>query len=334
MQTLAGFARLTRLRQVAIPLMAIETVAVLFEKVTRRDPLPDWLDICIGILGICALTLVMVAEVLSHRYRGAFVADATDLASRRRHDADERRTVQRQRERIENVLEGNDFPSMVFQPIVDLRTGQTAGFEALSRFGPGGPPDIWFADASEVGLGLQLELKAIRRALNSLDQLPGQTYLSVNCSPTTLRSEELYDVLARHDTARVVVELTEQLPVENYPECRAAVDRLRQIGVRLAIDDLGAGYASLRHVIALQPEIIKLDRGLADVADASVQMMVQTLVTLGRLTGATILAEGIEDAAGLVRVRELGVELGQGWHLGRPVPIAEAVASATALAHP
>jgi EAL domain-containing protein (putative c-di-GMP-specific phosphodiesterase class I) len=324
---------LARLRQVAIALMAVEICAVLIEKTTGRDPVPDWIDVSLCLVAFGALLFITAAEALASTFRHTLAADAEDLATRRRHEEDERSTAQRRRERIENILAGEAFPAMVFQPIVDLRTGRTVGFEALSRFDTG-PPDVCFADAAHVGLGLQLELKAIRRALRHLDQLPEDAYLSVNCSPTTLLSDDLYDILARHDTARIVVELTEQMPVEDYHQCRTAIDRLRRAGARLAIDDLGAGYASLRHVIALKPEIIKLDRGLADVADPSTQMMVQTLVTLGRLIGATILAEGIEDAAGIELVRALGVELGQGWHLGMPQPITEIIESRTAATVP
>lgn len=115
-----------------------------------------------------------------------------------------------------------------------------------------------------------------------------------------------------------MIELTEQTPVEDYVRCRTVVDRLRGLGARLAIDDLGAGYASLRHVIALQPEIIKLDRALTDVTDGAARSTVQTLVGLARLVDATIIAEGIEHAGQVDVIRGLGVELGQGWHLGRP----------------
>jgi EAL domain-containing protein (putative c-di-GMP-specific phosphodiesterase class I) len=170
---------------------------------------------------------------------------------------------------VENIIEGVAYPAMVFQPIVELQTGHTLGYEALSRFGSESP-DVWFAEATRAGLGEELELKAIGRALERLSDLPADTFL--------------------------------------------------------AIDDLGAGYSSLQHVIALQPEIIKLDRGLIQVTDPAGNAMIQTLVTLGQLTGATLIAEGIEDTTVLGLVRELGVPLGQGFHLGKPRPIAELVA--------
>jgi EAL domain-containing protein (putative c-di-GMP-specific phosphodiesterase class I) len=201
-------------------------------------------------------------------------------------------------------------------------TGHSVGYEALSRFGSG-PPDAWFAEATRAGLGTELELKAIGRALDHLPDLPADTFLSLNCSPATLLTGDLYELLLPHPGARIVVELTEQTPVDDYRPCRAAADRLRARGVRLAIDDLGAGYASLHRVIALQPEIIKLDRSLIQVTDRTGQAMVRTLVTLGQLTGAIVIAEGIEDTVSLDIVRDLGVPLGQGFHLGKPQPITE-----------
>jgi EAL domain-containing protein (putative c-di-GMP-specific phosphodiesterase class I) len=323
---LGRLGRLARLRQIAIPLLALETLDLLIEKTTTLDPLPDWLDLSICLLGLGALVLVAGVEALGRNLNTGLAADAQDLATRRLHDEDDRRDAQQRRERIENILHSASHPTIVFQPIVELQTGQTVGFEALSRF-RSGTPDAWFADATQVGLGVELELKAIGRALSQLELLPPTVFLSVNLSPAVLLADELYDLIAGYDAARIVVELTEQTPVEDYHRCRTAIDRLRKSGVRLAVDDLGAGYASLRHVIALQPELIKLDRALADVTDTAVYSMIQTLVGLGRLTGATIIAEGIEDAASLNLIRDLGVQLGQGWHLGTPQPLAELAGS-------
>jgi EAL domain-containing protein (putative c-di-GMP-specific phosphodiesterase class I) len=330
--TLGRLSRLTRLRRIAIPLIAIESIAVLIEKTTQRDPLPDWVDVTIACLGIGALFLVSCAEALTGALSRGIVADAHDLAARRGHDEDNRQAAKTRRERIENILEGAAYPSMVFQPIVELQTGKTVGYEALSRFGTG-TPDAWFADATRAGLGAELELKAIRRGLEQLGTLPADTFLTLNCSPATLLTDALYELVARYPGRRIVIELTEQTPIDDYPRCRAAGDRLRSLGARLAIDDLGAGYASLQNVITLQPEIIKLDRDLAQVADQSVQTMVQTLVTLSRLTGATLIAEGIEDTTTLTAVRDLGVQLGQGFHLGRPKPIADVVEELIQTAH-
>lgn len=320
--TLRRLRRLALLRRVAIPFMAVEAIAVLVQKTTDYDALPDWMDITLALIGLCGLALVSAAEALARGLDRRMILDAQDLATRREDDEEQRLARRASRERVENILEGNAFPAIVFQPIVDLQTTHPVGYEALSRF-DAGPPDAWFAEANRAGLGVELELKAITRALDQLAALPADAFLSLNCSPATLVTAELDDLVSRHPGDRIVIELTEQTQVDDYRPCRAAADRLRTRGVRLAVDDLGAGYASLQRVVALQPEIIKLDRGLIQVADPAGQAMVRTLVTLGQLTGATLIAEGIEDGESLDLVRELGVPLGQGFLLGRPGPLTE-----------
>lgn len=329
--TLARLRRLTLLRRIAIPLMAIESMAVLFEQTTGLDPLPNVVDVILTLGGLCALAMVSVAEALAGGLSRRIAADARDLAIRRQDEEQQLQARRATRERVENIIEGAAYPAMVFQPIVELQTGHTLGYEALSRFGSESP-EVWFAEATRAGLGEQLELKAISRALELLPDLPEDTFLSLNCSPATLVSAALDELLYKYPGGRLVIELTEQTTVDDYRPCRAAADRLRTRGVRLAIDDLGAGYSSLQRVIALQPEIIKLDRGLIQVTDPAGNAMVQTLVTLGQLTGATIIAEGIEDTSVLGLVRELGVPLGQGFHLGKPCPITELTDSSRAAA--
>jgi EAL domain-containing protein (putative c-di-GMP-specific phosphodiesterase class I) len=329
---LARLHWLAVLRQVAIPLTGIETLAVLLEKTTGRDPLPDWMDVSIGIAGLGALLVLVVAETLTRTLNVVLTADVADLATRRRLDEEDRRTQQRRRERIENVLEGS-LPSVAFQRIADLHTGRTVGFEAVPQFGTG-TPEPWFAEAAEAGLGVELEVKAMRRALQHLGDLPEGTYLAVNCSPAALVSEQVSELLLRYDTARIVVQLSEQTPVEDYARSRAAIDALRRVGVRIAVDDLGAGYSSLRHVIAFQPEIIKLGRVLTEAAEEPAQLMIQTIVGLGRLTGAAIVAKGLRDARTLDLVRDLGVDAGQGPYFGEPQPLDELTAAADAAGTP
>ncbi|MDQ1646921.1 MAG: hypothetical protein QOJ50_3105 [Cryptosporangiaceae bacterium] len=318
---LARLHWLAVLRQVAIPLTGIETLAVLLEKTTGRDPLPDWIDVSIAIAGVGALLVLVVAETLTRTLNVVLTADVADLATRRRLDEEDRRTRQRRRERIENVLEGS-LPSVAFQRIADLHTGRTIGFEAVPQFGTG-TPEPWFAEAAEAGLGVELEVKAMRRALQHLGELCEGTYLAVNCSPAALVSEQVSELLLRYDTARIVVQLSEQTPVEDYARSRTAIDALRRVGVRIAVDDLGAGYSSLRHVIAFQPEIIKLGRVLTEAVEEPAQLMIQTIVGLGRLTGAAIVAKGLRDARTLDLVRDLGVDAGQGPYFGEPQPLDE-----------
>ena len=316
-------SRIALLRRLAMVLMAAEAAFVVIQSITGVDPLPDSLDVLISAVALSALLIMIGSDVVEHHLTRRLTVEANDLSARRREDRAEWEAEEKRRERIENVLDGHAYPTMVFQPIVDLRSERVVGFEALARFGPDqAAPDLWFIQAASVGMGLELELKAIRRALEQLAALPEERqYLSVNCSPSVLVSPALCELLAHHDGHRVVLELTEHVPVDDYGACRRALEPLRELGARLAIDDLGAGYASLRHMIELRPEIIKLDRTLADVTDESVHSMVQALVALAALTGSTVLAEGIEDDVTLGRVREMGVDLGQGWYFGRPGPL-------------
>jgi EAL domain-containing protein (putative c-di-GMP-specific phosphodiesterase class I) len=227
------------------------------------------------------------------------------------------------RRRIKRVLADDDF-AIAVQPIVRLDSGALVGAEALARF-PSPPvqgPDRWFAEAYAAGLGAQLELAAARKAINLLDELPPHAYLSVNIGPEVLATTEFMDLVRSADAERLVIELTEHFAVEDYERLRAALCGLRRAGARLAIDDTGAGFASLAHILKLSPEIIKLDRGLARGIDADPvrRALAAALVDFAHQTGAQVVAEGLETDAELATVRELGIHLGQGYLLGKPGP--------------
>ncbi len=222
---------------------------------------------------------------------------------------------------VRPLLSGHGL-KVVFQPIVELASGATVGFEALSRFSlaPARPPDAWFATATEVGLGLELEMTAVEMALRSLGQLPTNCYLSLNVSAETACSDALGAALAGVDRARVVLEITEHAAVANYQGLNTALAPLRSQGVRLAVDDAGAGVASLHHILELAPEVIKLDisltRGINDSPPRAA--LATALLSFGAATGAAILAEGIETPAEFNTLLRLGVAYGQGYLLGRP----------------
>jgi EAL domain-containing protein (putative c-di-GMP-specific phosphodiesterase class I) len=214
---------------------------------------------------------------------------------------------------------------IVYQPILDLTTGEVLGAEALSRFGtePQRSPAQWFIEAAEVGLGIQLELAAVRRAAEGLSLLPPDAFLSVNASAETVRSPALMSALEGLPTSRVVIELTEHERIEDYSQLVDPIARLRERGVRLAVDDAGAGFASLQHILQLKPDIIKLDRifieGLAD--DPVRRALTTALVTFAHDIGATLVAEGIATAAELEALRAIGVRHGQGRFLGEPASL-------------
>lgn len=233
--------------------------------------------------------------------------------------------TRRQVKRIRRVLEEDDSLSMVFQPICSL-SGGTVGAEALARFRgpPKRGPERWFAEAGKVGLRLELELEAAKGALLALPSLPPDIYLSVNLSPESLRSARFRKLLLETaDPKRVVVEVTEHARIDDYERLNVAFDRLREVGVRLAVDDAGAGFASLRHILRLAPHFIKLDRTLIDgiEADRSRQALAAGLISFADKIEATIIAEGIERSAEVDALKALGVDYGQGFFIARPSPL-------------
>ena len=209
---------------------------------------------------------------------------------------------------------------MALQPIVDLRSGRVVGVESLARFSDHRPPDAHFAEADVKGRRVALELRAVRAGLARIGELPRDAYLTVNVSPDTAVSSRLARILADAPAERVVLELTEHAPVGDYSELAAALGGLRERGLRIAVDDAGAGFASMRHVLALRPEVIKLDVSIIRGIDADPQRreFVRALVQFARATRCTLVAEGIETRVELAQVRALGVSCGQGFWLGRP----------------
>ena len=226
-------------------------------------------------------------------------------------------------DRIARAIEGPAL-DMVYQPIVGLFQGEIAGLEALARFRGTPrhrPPQAWFAEAASVGLLAELELAAIELALGEIDRVPEGTFLSVNLSPETVCSPELPALLGDR-AERVVLEMTEG-PLGDEQRVLACLGSLRERGTRLAIDDVGAGYAGLGRVVILSPDFIKLDRSVvAGVAtDPSRRSLIQRLMSFSDDVGIAVIAEGVETQADLEELRMLSVPFGQGFHLGRPGPM-------------
>jgi EAL domain-containing protein (putative c-di-GMP-specific phosphodiesterase class I)/CheY-like chemotaxis protein len=248
----------------------------------------------------------------------------------------ERRLVaqsRRRRRRIERAVDDPTALQVFLQPIYDLGSYQAVAVEALARFRgpPAWGPDRWFAEAAQVGLELELELAACAKALAELAGLTPGVDMTVNGSPATVASPGFLALVADADPERTIVEITEHAPITDYNKFAAALVELRQLGVRVAVDDAGAGFASLRHILRLAPQFIKLDRSLIDgiAADRSQQALAASLITFAERTDAMIIAEGIEQEAEMDALRELGVSFGQGYLLARPAapPFSRLVAS-------
>lgn len=239
---------------------------------------------------------------------------------------DDTRRLETLRTKIRNVMIDREH-DIFLQPIVDLASGNTLGYEALSRFHaqPYRSPDLWFAEAATVGLQTNLESWAIAQALSLLPGLPAETYLSVNAAPETVASGVIADLLAHSQPARVVLELTEHSTFDDSDLLEASLQELRDMGVRIAVDDLGAGYASLSNVLRLRPDIIKLDISLVSAIDhdAAGQALARAIVHFANEIDATLIAEGIENEAERDTLSDLGFSIGQGFLFARPTSAAE-----------
>jgi EAL domain-containing protein (putative c-di-GMP-specific phosphodiesterase class I) len=209
----------------------------------------------------------------------------------------------------------------VFQPIVTMATRKLVGYEALTRFADGTPPDQRFAEAARFGLGLEYEVATIERSLSAARALPPDAWLTINASPDLLVEGRLIAALLAETARRIILEVTEHAPVDDYVQLRAAIDRLRPVA-GLAVDDAGAGYASLRHILELGPGLVKLDaaliRGIE--SDPVRQSLVAGLVHFAATAGFDLLGEAVETEAEAQQLSLLGVGLGQGYLFGRPLP--------------
>ncbi len=225
--------------------------------------------------------------------------------------------------RVEAVVAENKI-RLVFQPIYRLDDGRAEGVECLARFPDceSRPPNLWFSEAATVGLGIELELAAIRKALASLAELPESLSLSVNVSPATVLSDLLEPLVAAAPPGRLILEVTEHEVIEDYVAFARALEPLRK-HVRLAIDDVGAGYSGMRHILDLKPDFIKLDMSLVrDIdRDPARRALALALVDFAYGIGSQIIAEGVETKAELEALRTLGVSKGQGYHLSRPMTL-------------
>lgn len=264
----------------------------------------------------------LIGAALSHAAHHMSVeADFNSRLEADRLAADEREEV---RGHIRSIIEREAF-DIAYQPVRALESGTVVGFEALARFSDGQTmsPDQLFLEASDANLGFELELAVVRKALCSLPQLPPSVYLAVNVSPQTAAAPEIARLCSRHAADRIVLEITEHSSIDDYALLGSRARALRDMGVHLAIDDAGAGFASLRHVLRLEPDLIKLDKSITRNIDTRVrhQSLAAALLTFAAGTSAAIIAEGIETPEELATLKRLGVPYGQGYFLGRPGPL-------------
>ncbi len=233
------------------------------------------------------------------------------------------RTREAAAERVRTLL-ADPRLDMAYQPLVDLATGRTTGVEALARFPAalGGTTASWFEEAAAAGAGTELELACVRQVRNHLADLPADLDVHLNLSPRALLDPAASTLLLQLPLRRIVLEVTEHQVVGDYAILTAVLAPLRAAGMRLAIDDAGAGFASMRHVLLLEPDVLKLDislvRGID--SDAAKRSLCQALTGFAHATGAKVVAEGVETQPEADAVRTLGVDLAQGYFFARPEP--------------
>jgi EAL domain-containing protein (putative c-di-GMP-specific phosphodiesterase class I)/CheY-like chemotaxis protein len=268
----------------------------------------------------CAAHVAPVADRVSH---SVVTEINVELQSRLTRD----RWRDRMRERIRRLVDIGG-PQIVVQPIRRLVSSEVVGFEALSRFGKGSLTTAeWFEEAHACGLGPELEIASLRgvveQAWPAVAARGDDAYLAVNVSPSTLGRADAVELLGRLPAHRVVVELTEHELITDGAHL-AALGRIRSAGMRIAVDDVGAGFSGLQRLLTLRPDIIKLDRGVVGTieTDRSRRALTRALAGFADELGISLVAEGIERWSQSLALCELGVALGQGYLLGPPDPVA------------
>lgn len=224
------------------------------------------------------------------------------------------------------ALVHNNKLEVLFQPIFNVQECKVVGYEALCRTKDRiMPTDILFQQAALLGLGTFLDAHIIAKSLEYLKRFsPGQ-YLSCNVTPDTACNPELIKLFAdMPDLSQVVFEITEHDAVRDYSAIALVMAPLRQKGARLAVDDAGAGYASLRHILLLKPDIIKLDISLIrDInRDHEKQALASALAEFSLRCGYSLVAEGVETREELNCLQGLGIRLIQGYLVSKPYPFA------------
>ena len=241
--------------------------------------------------------------------------------ARRPADADAPVGDRDAKRRVQDFLADPEL-DVALQPLIDLADRRIVGVEALARFRDGRGPDQWFREAQACGMSKQLDIVAFETAAELLEEIPEGVHLSINAGPDLLLDPRLRRRLVQSGLPlhRLVIEVTEHAQVTDYAALSHAVESLREHRVRFAIDDTGAGYASLNHVLQLRPDIIKLDRGLITgvESDPARRALVTALVLLALELGAGVTGEGIETLGQLEALETLGVDHGQGYLIARP----------------
>jgi EAL domain-containing protein (putative c-di-GMP-specific phosphodiesterase class I) len=231
--------------------------------------------------------------------------------------------------RVQDVID-RDGVSFLYQPVYDVNRASVVGFEGLARFAGATPrgPDVWFSDAARVGLDVALETRLIAKAMEGFERLPPSVYIGFNVSPNIIVNGQLERAFAGAPLGRIVLEINEHPTIRQYDEIEKVLRPLRDKGLRISVDDAGGGVESFRHILQLKPDIIKLHMSLVRGinADAARSALAAALVQFGKEQRCDLVAEGVETAAELSKLKAMGIVKMQGYLLGRPAALEAACA--------
>ena len=274
------------------------------------------------VVGLLVMGIGPIGGRSLHATRAKFLAAVIDYAAVLGAVAG-RSIVDRRRRastiaRLRRVASSRSFYP-VFQPIVEIEHGDPIGYEALTRFDDGVRPDVRFAEAAASSVGPELEVATVETAIAEAAGLPPDVFIALNVSPELVLEGDLLRRLLPVAARPVVVELTEHAAIPDYETLRQGIALLGR-GVRIAVDDAGAGYASLRHILEIKPDFAKLDisiiRGIE--GDPLRQSLVAGLCHFAAKMDCRLIAEGVETEAEADALRDLGVGLAQGYLFGEP----------------
>lgn len=284
---------------------------------TDVDAMLDISQFVSAVIGAQSQLSTLLTHVMSDSDdRGQRALTARFIASVMLPEAVETEKLQ---DRLDAVLAQPDALSAVFQPIVHLASGTTIAYEGLIRFPASSEltPTQWFSVARRLGRGIELEHAALSTILNAAGGIPNDCPLAANLSPSAALEPTIQDVLTAQDRA-LVVEITEHEPFPD--DLGPGLRHLRDRGIRVAVDDAGAGYASFAQLLRLHPDMIKIDGELiAGIDHDPVKRALATaLNSLASELHAKLVAEAVETPGQLQTLIRLGIEYGQGFHLGLP----------------
>ena len=238
---------------------------------------------------------------------------------------------------VGEVIEKMASPDIALQPIVHVEGRTPIGYEALVRFGGGMGATDAFRRAAERNLHVEIEIVALRAALDRMVDLPAGTFLGVNVSADALTDARVIDVLATADTSRLVIELTQQADIDDVALLKRNFRQLQSDGAVICVDGAGVGFFTAARIIELEPEMIKIARTIVSGCDVDTekQQRVRNFVELGRRLGAVAVAVGVEREPELAVLQRLGVDAVQGHLFGEPqtdgVPVIDAAQLAVAM---